>query len=318
MRLSRPTAVVVASSLALVATLAVASIAVPPAPEPVVPPSAPAAWSPPVWLSPEAALLVDDLTAAPLAARGPSLRARSAIVADLDQGTILWARDPDTPRPVASLTKLVSALTLRAVAPDADLDRTLCVTHELWPPKPGAFSKFETGRCHEGWDYVGAALVSSDNRGAMAMASLAGLPFEAFVDAMNETTGELGLDATWEDPTGLGENNRASARDMLKIAVAAAHDPLVSHLASAPAWRITRSFGPQALFTTNALAEATEPVAAKTGYTDAAMYCYAAVLVTPSGRRLGVAVLGAPSSASRFDDVRRLVAYAEGLDAQDG
>lgn len=301
---------VIAVTVACAASFAVARVGVQHTPEGPAPVQAPA-WQPPVWLGSEARWLVEELTAAPMSVRGPSVRARSAVVADLDRGVILWARDPDTQRGVASLTKLVSTLTLAVEEGRPDLDRRHCVTPELWPPKPGAFSKFETGVCHTGWDFLGAALVHSDNRGAMALPWLASLPYEHFVAAMNSTTTELGLDATWVDPTGLGELNRASARDMLKVAVAVADHPWLTDFAAAPSWRIDREHGAQGLLTTNKLAEAFEPVAAKTGYTDDAGYCFASVLRTRSGRRLGVTVLGAPNSGARFDDVRRMVEWAE-------
>ena len=131
------------------------------APHPALP------WAPPVWHPGELSVLA-DLDRDPIpAARPPKVRSPSALVVDLDRGEVLWARDPDSPRTIASVTKLFSALALVSTSPD--LESRHCVTWEQWPSRPGARSKFETGHCYSGWDFVGAALVSSDNRGAFAL-----------------------------------------------------------------------------------------------------------------------------------------------------
>ncbi len=269
---------------------------------------------PPSWLDKDAMWLLPQLDGAPEASRGPNVRALGAIVADLDRGEVLWARKPDAPVPVASLTKMLSALTLVSVDPSPDLQRTWCVTPELWPPKPGARSSFETGVCHEGWDFLGAALVHSDNRGAMALPWLAGLPYGMFIDAMNDTAADLGVHGHWEDPTGLGNENRASPRDMLKIVVALAEHPWLPTIASSPAWEITRDHGTQFLGTTNRLLGRYETIAAKTGYTDDAHYCYAAVVRTEAGAHLAVVVLASPTTGARFDDAERMIAWADSLE----
>lgn len=269
---------------------------------------------PPTWMDKDSMWLLPMLDGDPEAERGPKVRALGAIVADLDRGEVLWARKPDQAVPVASLTKMLAALTLVSIDPSPDLQRTWCVTPELWPPKPGARSSFETGVCHEGWDFLGAALVHSDNRGAMAMPWLAGLPYDAFIAAMNETAEDLGAHGQWEDPTGLGTGNRASPRDMLKIVVAMAEHPWLPSIASSPSWEITRERGPQFLGTTNRLINRHETIAAKTGYTDDAHYCYAAVVRTESGKHLAVVVLASPTTGARFEDAARMIAWADALD----
>jgi D-alanyl-D-alanine endopeptidase (penicillin-binding protein 7) len=245
---------------------------------------------------------------------GPSIRARSAIIADLDRGEVLWARRPDASAPVASLTKLASALTLVSLD-RTSLDRELCITPEQWPVRPGAHSRFETGACHTGWELFGAALVHSDNRGAMAMPALVGLSMDDFVQHMNLVSRDLGARAEWADPSGLDDGNNASARDMLKLVVAAASAPDVALAASARSWTLDRDHGARVVGTTNRTIDAWETLAAKTGYTDTAKYCFTTVIRTSSGRTLALALLGAPSDDGRFADARALVAWAEQVDA---
>ena len=281
-------------------------------PEP--PPSAPAGplpWTPPAWHPNVDGLLhvLEQLDGADAHEKGPRIRARAAIVADIDRGEVLWSRNADTLRTVASLTKMVSSLTL--ASHPHDLDGTLCVSPEQWPSRAGARSRFETGVCHTGWEFLGAALVASDNRGAMALPALADVEYGQFVDDMHRVSRELRLEhSTWADPAGLDDANMASARDMLKAVVAVAAHPELSVAASARDWRIERKYGPQVLGTTNRLVDSYETLAAKTGYTDTARYTFATVVRTREGRHLAVAVLGAPTGGARFSDTRALIRWA--------
>lgn len=287
--------------------------------EPPPPPSRPdvPSWLPRNNLS----LALSSLDAPALHGRLPSsvgrISARGAVIADLDRGEILWARRPDAVQPVASLTKMVAGLALVSLADEPVLSTTYCVTPEMWGLRPGARSSFETGGCHQGWEFLGAALVHSDNRGAMALPVVADVPFGAFVEAMDEVSADLGMMSTWADPTGLEDNNLASARDMLKAVVAVGAHPTLAPVASAPSWTITRDERDIPLTSTNRLRDRYEVLAAKTGYTDTAKYGFATVVRTKKGQHLAVAVLGAPNSAARFADADRLLAWAAGLDADE-
>jgi D-alanyl-D-alanine carboxypeptidase len=273
---------------------------------------APLPWAPPEWHPADAAaLLVLEQLDGTGPSRGPRLHSPSAIVADLDSGEILFARDADTPRSIASVTKLFSALAL-AASDGTDLDREVCIGREHWPAMPGARSKFETGGCHTGWEYLGAALVASDNRGAMALPSVAGEDHAAFVARMTQVAEELGaIGASFADPAGLLDENTASARDVLKAVVAVSLHPDLAAVASAPSWRIESAHGPRELGSTNRLVERYQTLAAKTGYTDTAHYCFATVVRTASGRRLAAVVLGAPNTNARFADTEALLQWAE-------
>ena len=235
--------------------------------------------------------------------RGPSLRSRSAFVYDLDAGEVLFEKNADVVRPVASITKLVASLALVSV--DPDLDATFCIGAEQYPTRSGARSRLSTGDCLAGWDVLGAALVASDNRAAYGLAAAGGLGVDAFIQRMNEVSADLGMDhSTWTDPSGLEDDNLSSARDIARATVAVALHPVLSTVASAPFWDLHRDNRSQArrLFSTDRMAgrEDLEILAAKTGYTDTARYCFSTLLRAPSGRRVVVTLLGADGKLTRW------------------
>ena len=277
-------------------------------------------WAPPSWFpetSRERLWVLDELDGATVHDGGPRVHARGGILADLDNGEILWAKDPDGLRPIASITKLVSSLALASAGElDVRLDREVCIGLEQWPSRPGARSKLETDDCHEGWELLGAALVASDNRGAYSFPPLTDREYHDFIGRMNEVGRDLGFDkAIFEDPSGLEDGNLASPRDVLKAVTAVSLHPTLQIAASARSWLLEPSRGDRRVISTNQLLRSEwgfDTVAAKTGYTDTAYYCIAAVLQSQaSGRRYGAVVLSSPKSRTRFDDVRKLVSWAE-------
>lgn len=271
-------------------------------------------WAPPAWFpetTDQRLWVLEDLDGSAVASRGPRIKASSAIVADLDRGEILWSKDADTPRSIASLTKMFAALALVSDE-SVDLDRRICLGPEQWPSRPGGHSKFSTGECHAGWEYLGGALVASDNRGAFSLPAIADAEFDTFVDRMGDVATDLrATSASFTDPAGLEDENTASARDVLKAVVAVASHPVLSAVASAPWWTIDEGRGQRRVNSTNRLVEAYDTLAAKTGYTDTARYCFATVVRTASGRTLASVVLGSPSSGSRFTDTRAMLTWAD-------
>ena len=276
-----------------------------------------AVWLPPAWF-PEDAVdglgPLDGIGGEPVRDNGPALRSRAAFVYDLDSGEVLLERRADDRRPVASLTKVVTSLT--ALSENPDLEAELCVDASMWPGWPGAWSKLNTGVCTTGWDLLGAALVASDNRAAYGLWKITGLPFYPFVERMNDVAADLGMDMSeFSDPSGAEDENLSTARDMTRAIVAAAAHPVLSNVASAPWWDVEETQRPRVrrLFSTNRMIgeKRTQFLAAKTGYTDTARYCFTAVVQTASGRRVAFTLLGANGTSSRWADVRRVLSWVE-------
>lgn len=268
-------------------------------------------WAPPAW-HPQAEAL-ESLVAMdqPPSGRVEGLSARSTYLYDVDAGEVLHAHNADDRRPVASLTKLTTVLAWASEG--KNLQESYCVDSRFYPTRSGAYSKLSTGECYRGWDLLGAALVSSDNRGAYGVQVASGLPFDAFIGRMDQVSWELGMtQSTWAEPSGLDDENLSTARDMAKAAWAVSAHPTLSIPATSATWRLEQADGTlnRELYATDRLVARTdlELLAGKTGYTDTAGYCFAGVVRTKQGRTVAFSVLGAPSSSKRWADVDRLLA----------
>ncbi len=277
----------------------------------------PPAWTPPDWHPAGGELFALEQMAATGPDDAPRLRSSAAFVFDMDRGEVLLEHNADTIQPVASLTKLVSALAL--VSTDYDLDREICIGAEHYPTRNGARSKLSTGDCIQGWDALGAALVASDNRGAFALASASDLDLDGFIEQMNTVSAELGMDmSSWTEPSGLEDENSSTARDLARATMAVAAHPLLSTVSSSTHWdlhydhRATRR-----RFSTNKLSARKDLgiEAVKTGYTGTAGYCYTTALTTRGGRRVVVTLLGANRDRDRYRDVATLLSWIDGLEA---
>lgn len=282
----------------------------PPAPVAMVPPPD---WLPPTWMHGPDSLAVSGLSVQGPAA-GPRLRSRAALVYDIDANEVLYEKGADERWPVASLTKVVSALALASARPD--LEGTVCIGAEHYPTRSGARSKLHTGDCTTGWDLLGAALVASDNRAAYGLATVAGLDLDTFIGRMNTVSQQLGMtQSSWTEPSGLEDDNLSTARDVARATLALSTVPTLSPTTAAPFWDIHRQKRPvRRLFMTNLLGQRDdlEFVVAKTGYTDTARYCFTSLVVLPSGQRLVITLLRASGKQSRWADMRRVLGWLDG------
>jgi len=273
-------------------------------------------WLPPAWIPGTDALAISAL-AQHGPARGPRVRSRAAIVYDPDRQQVLFEKRADNRQPVASLTKTVAALAYASLNPD--LNRRACIDAEQRPTRSGAISRLSTGDCGTGWDFLGAALVASDNRAAYALAAAAGVGVDDLVGRMNSVSAQLDMnDSTWTDPSGLEDDNLSTARDIARATMALSAVPALALAASSPWWDLHRDPHPvRRLGSTNKLlyGNRVDVQVGKTGYTDTARYCLTTLVRTRTGQRLLITLLGARSDATRWADARRIIQWAEDTDS---
>lgn len=233
----------------------------------------------------------------------PPVAARAALVANGATGEVLWADDADRRVPIASITKLMTALvalerarpnTLVTVAPQASIvgeSSVYLVTGEQLPLR----------------DLLAAALIQSANDAAYAIAAhVGGGDVDAFVGLMNRKARELGMtDTRFVRPDGLDvEGHYSSARDVLTLARAAMRKPLIRRLVRQRSFEMA---GGRRVTTWNDLLGAYPgALGVKTGHTDVAGWSQVA-----AARRNGVTiytvVLGSPSRGRRNDDLAALL-----------
>lgn len=143
------------------------------------------------------------------------LTAKSVIIMDEDTGRVLFAKDPGFTRPIASLTKLMSALVWFDV--DGDLNKTVEIFAEDY--REGSIPYFIAGDKVMTRDLLYAALVASSNSAVAALVRSTGLTEERFVSFMNAKARELGMDKTaFYDSIGLSPQNKSVAADLFILA----------------------------------------------------------------------------------------------------
>lgn len=163
------------------------------------------------------------------AAEVPSVSATSAVLMDVDSGRILYEKDADTPRSIASITKLMTALI--AVECLDELSTSVTVRRE-WTGIEGTSLYLEPGEKIMVETLLYGLLLHSGNDAAVALACICAGDVETFVSWMNERARDLGMTNThFSDPNGLsGENHHASAHDMARLASACLNNPKVAEI----------------------------------------------------------------------------------------
>ena len=233
----------------------------------------------------------------------PPVPAAAYVVIDGDTGEALASNNPDQPRPVASLTKLMTA---RVVLDAGQLDRTTTV-----PPLQMADDELQAGL--EAGDHVSrgellqAMLVASAGDAARTLAVDVAGDENSFVEAMNDEAATVGLETThYANPDGLDDpTQHSSAADVARLAHDLMQDPVFRQIVAAESTRIDGT----ELSTTNDLL-GTYPGAdgIKTGYTDEAGWCLAAS-ATRDGHSIIAVVLGAPTEQARNAAAQTLLDY---------
>ncbi len=161
------------------------------------------------------------------------LASANAVVIDADAETPIYAKAADEVTPIASVTKLMTAM----VVLDAGLpmDEPISVDLADFDFLKGSSSRLRLGATLPRSEMLRLALMSSENRAASALSRHYPGGREAFVAAMNAKAAMLGMERThYEDPTGLSPHNVSTANDLAKLVRAAAEYPLIREYSTTP------------------------------------------------------------------------------------
>ena len=237
-----------------------------------------------------------------------SLQSSVAIVMDDREGVMLYGRNVDRPRPIASLTKLMTALVI--IESGLSLDEPIAITREDRDRLRGTRSRLGFNAEFTRYDLLRAALGASDNRAAAALARTYPGGQEAMVLAMNAKAQALGMTQTrYADASGLDSGNVSTARDLTRLVAETLKHELLHILTTTASFRITdRASGRElAYHNTNRLLrkESWDIALSKTGYTAAAGNCL--LMQTTIGERpLTIVLLNSWGKYSRYGDAKRI------------
>ena len=147
----------------------------------------------------------------------PELSAQSVLVYDQASGQPLLAKNATLQTPIASITKLMTAmLVVDAAQP---LDERITITAEDRDTLKGTGSRLAIGASYTRGQLLHLALIASDNRAAHALARTTAGGLDRFVANMNRMARALGMHSTvYVEPTGLSSDNQSTALDLAKLA----------------------------------------------------------------------------------------------------
>ncbi|MDR3686014.1 MAG: D-alanyl-D-alanine carboxypeptidase [Coriobacteriia bacterium] len=259
-----------------------------------------------ITLSLAAGVLGVPATALAAKSSGPSLYVPEASVMTMD-GVVLWSRNADKPRRIASCTKMLTALVVRD---RTNLDDVITVSQKAASVDDGAVG-LVAGQKYTVRQLLGVMLVHSANGAAEALASGIGGNEKRFVAMMNAKAKALGLKHTRAmDPHGLSPKGYSTANDLSVIARRLMADPQLRAIVGQTHASLPRGKSGWATFpTTDRLLgtySGTEGI--KTGYTDPAGYCFVGAFKRNGVELLGV-VLGAEAPNDRFTQMTRMVEW---------
>jgi len=202
------------------------------------------------------------------------VQSAAALVLDQSTGTILFEKNAGAVLPIASITKLMTAMVTLDSRPN--LTEMLTISEDDVDTLKGTRSRLRVGTHLNREEMLRLALMSSENRAASSLAGNYPGGREAFVAAMNRKANELGLqDTQFSDPTGLTAANVSSARDLVKLVGIAHQYPLIREFTTATEYQVRIGGRTQAFHNTNSLVKSAswEIGLSKTGYINEAGKC---------------------------------------------
>ena len=241
----------------------------------------------------------------------PGLRSSAALVLDETHSSVLYSRNADVAMPIASISKLVTALTVADAK--QPMDEVIEITEEDRAVGKGAFSRLAVGTRLTRGDLFHLALMASENRAAHALARNYPGGIAAFMPAMNAKAGELGMVSShFVEPTGLSSENVASPEDLSKLVMAASKNATIREYSTDPGYEVRVGRRMIGFHNTNSLVSnpAWDIVVQKTGYIAEAGRCLVMQTVI-EGRTIVIVLLNSFGKQTRVADATRIRRWME-------
>jgi D-alanyl-D-alanine endopeptidase (penicillin-binding protein 7) len=242
---------------------------------------------------------------------GPGLKSAAALVTDANNGEVLFERDAGRVAPIASITKLMTALVV--LDGQQPLDEKVEITNaDRWSGK-GAFSRLPVGAKISRGDLLKLALMASENRAARTLARNYPGGTAAFVRTMNAKAKALGMTRTrFDDPSGLSSNNVSNARDLARLVTAASRDTRIREFSTLQTHAVRAGRSMLTYRNTNLLVGKPDwdILVQKTGFTNDAGECL--VMQAMIGERpVNMVFLNSFGKLTRTADARRVRKWME-------
>jgi len=235
-----------------------------------------------------------------------ALQSSVALVVDQDTNEVLFSKNPGAVLPIASITKLMTALVVTEAG--LSLDEPLAVTDDDVEATAGNRSRLAVGTELRRGEMLHLALMSSENRAAHVLGRTYPGGMVPFVAAMNAKARTLGMaDTRYVEPTGLSSSNQSSAQDLARLVRAAYAHPLLRDLSTSQEAMVPVGARQVQFRNTNGLVRNPEWEIGlqKTGYIAAAGRCVV-MQAQLAGRKLIMVLLDSAGKYSRIGDAERI------------
>jgi D-alanyl-D-alanine carboxypeptidase len=236
------------------------------------------------------------------------ITAKSAIAVDAKSGQILYQKNPEEILPIASITKLMTALVFLDHNPGWQKEFFTIASDR----RNGGTIYLNTGEVLTIRNLFNTALIVSDNDSAMALARSTGLDETVFIAEMNKKAKDLGLvRTTFFDPTGLNSDNTSTASEVaILLNYALTREPIQSATSTAYyEYEVTNKEHQRTVKLRNTdwlLRSYLNILGGKTGSLEEAGNCLAVKIKGEQGQEILVVVLGSQTNSDRFQDVKAI------------
>ncbi|MDP3873944.1 MAG: D-alanyl-D-alanine endopeptidase [Methyloversatilis sp.] len=249
-------------------------------------------------------------------ARHLNLKSSSVLVVEQDKGRLLYAKNTQAVVPIASITKLMTAMVALDARPA--LDEVLVVSEEDIDQLKGTRSRLAIGTRLTREEMLHLALMSSENRASSALSRHYPGGQRAFIAAMNQKAIELGLaDTRFFDSTGLDPHNVSSARDLARMVAASSTYPLIREFSTTRDGSFAVKGKTLHFNNTNALVSSSdwEIALQKTGFTNEAGKCLV-MQAWLNQKPVVIVLLDSWGRLTRIGDANRIRRWVEHLALQ--